>query len=206
MDATPADAEFTAEVIAIAREEGATTISVPDTVGDATPDEYRALLERFYELAPALCSVTLSVHCHNDLGLAVANSFAGLQAGARQVECTVNGIGERAGNASLEELVMLLHTRREHVGLHTGAVTEEIARTSLLVSRLTGYAVRPNQAVVKRNVFSHESGIHQNGVLKERTTYEIMDAATIGLDEPNRIVLGKHSGRHALKQALGEPG
>jgi 2-isopropylmalate synthase len=145
------------------------------------------------------------VHCHDDLGLAVANSFAGLQAGARQVECAVNGIGERAGNASLEELIMLLHTRGEAVGFHTGAVTNEISRTSRLVSRLTGYAVQPNKAIVGRNAFAHESGIHQDGVLKERTTYEIMDATTVGLDA-NQIVLGKHSGRHALRQALVELG
>ena len=120
----------------------------------------------------------LSVHCHDDLGLAVANSFAGLLAGARQVECAINGIGERAGNASLEEIVMLLHTRQADIGLHTGAVTREIARTSRLVSRLTGYPVQPNKAIVGRNAFAHESGIHQDGVLKERTTYEIMDATT----------------------------
>ncbi|MBI5104307.1 MAG: 2-isopropylmalate synthase [Solirubrobacterales bacterium] len=149
--------------------------------------------------------VVLSVHCHDDLGLAVANSLAGLQAGARQIECAVNGIGERAGNASLEELIMLLHTRRADLGYHTGAVTTEIARTSRLVSRLTGYPVQPNKAVVGRNAFAHESGIHQDGVLKERTTYEIMDARTVGLDA-NSIVLGKHSGRHALRQALEDLG
>ena len=154
---------------------------------------------------PGLRDVVLSVHCHDDLGLAVANSFAGVQAGARQVECAINGIGERAGNASLEEIVMLLHTRRADVGLHTGVVTREIARTSRLVSRLTGYAVQPNKAIVGRNAFAHESGIHQDGVLKERSTYEIMDATTVGLDA-NAIVLGKHSGRHALRQALEELG
>jgi 2-isopropylmalate synthase len=154
---------------------------------------------------PGLRDVVLSVHCHDDLGLAVANSFAGLQAGARQVECAINGIGERAGNASLEEIVMLLHTRHADVGLFTGANTREIARTSRLVSRLTGYSVQPNKAVVGRNAFAHESGIHQDGVLKERTTYEIMDATTVGLDA-NSIVLGKHSGRHALQQALAELG
>ncbi|HEX8121181.1 MAG TPA: 2-isopropylmalate synthase [Solirubrobacteraceae bacterium] len=205
MDATRADPEFTAQVVSIAIEEGATTINVPDTVGYTMPDEFRAYLGRLYELVPELRDVVLSVHCHDDLGLAVANSFAGIQAGARQVECAVNGIGERAGNASLEELIMLLHTRREAVGFHTGAVTSEISRTSRLVSRLTGYAVQPNKAIVGRNAFAHESGIHQDGVLKERTTYEIMDATTVGLDA-NQIVLGKHSGRHALKQALAELG
>jgi 2-isopropylmalate synthase len=205
MDATRADVEFTAEVCQIAIDEGATTINIPDTVGYTMPHEFSAYLERLYELAPALREVVLSVHCHDDLGLAVANSFAGLLAGARQVECAINGIGERAGNASLEEIVMLLHTREPSVGLRTRAVTREIARTSRLVSRLTGYPVQPNKAIVGRNAFAHESGIHQDGVLKERTTYEIMDATTVGL-EANSIVLGKHSGRHALQQALAELG
>jgi 2-isopropylmalate synthase len=205
MDATRADVEFTAEVCQIAIDEGATTINIPDTVGYTMPHEFTAYLEQLYSFVPDLRNVVLSVHCHDDLGLAVANSFAGLMAGARQVECAINGIGERAGNASLEEIVMLLHTRQTDVGLHTGAVTKEIARTSRLVSRLTGYAVQPNKAIVGRNAFAHESGIHQDGVLKERTTYEIMDATTVGL-ENNSIVLGKHSGRHALKQALSELG
>src|ERR687894_2167040 len=171
MDATRADVGFTAEVLQIALDEGATTINVPDTVGYATPDEYAAFLRRLYVLVPDLAGVVLSVHCHDDLGLAVANSLAGVQAGARQVECAGNGIGERAGNASLEELIMLLHTRREAVGYWTEANTHEIARTSRLVSRLTGYAIQPNKAIVGRNAFSHESGLHQDGVLKERTTY-----------------------------------
>src|SRR6195256_4233550 len=205
MDATRADLEFTAEVCQLAIDEGATTINIPDTVGYAMPLEYAAFLGRLYELVPELSDVVLSVHCHDDLGLAVANSFAGLLAGARQVECAINGIGERAGNASLEEIVMLLRTREADVGLSTGAVTQEIARTSRMVSRLTGYSVQPNKAIVGRNAFAHESGIHQDGVLKERTTYEIMDATTVGLDA-NSIVLGKHSGRHALQQALSELG
>jgi 2-isopropylmalate synthase len=205
MDATRADVEFTAEVLAIAIEEGATTINIPDTVGYAMPHEFGAFLARLYELTPGLADAVLSVHCHDDLGLAVANSFAGLLAGARQVECAVNGIGERAGNASLEEIVMLLHTRQADVGLHSGVNTREIARTSRLVSRLTGYPVQPNKAVVGRNAFAHESGIHQDGVLKERSTYEIMDATTVGL-EANQLVLGKHSGRHALRSALEELG
>jgi 2-isopropylmalate synthase len=205
MDATRADVEYTAEVCAIALEEGATTINIPDTVGYTMPDEYTAYLQRLYELVPGLRDVVVSVHCHDDLGLAVANSFAGVMAGARQVECAVNGIGERAGNAALEEIAMLLHTRRADLGVHTGIVTTELARASRLVSRLTGYAVQPNKAVVGRNAFAHESGIHQDGVLKERTTYEIMDARTIGL-ETNSIVLGKHSGRHALQQALEDLG
>ncbi len=205
MDATRADVEFTAEVCQIAIDEGATTINIPDTVGYTMPHEFTRYLEQLYEFVPDLRKIVLSVHCHDDLGLAVANSFAGLLAGARQVECAINGIGERAGNASLEEIVMLLHTRQADVGLHTGAVTREIAKTSRLVSRLTGYAVQPNKAIVGRNAFAHESGIHQDGVLKERTTYEIMDATTVGL-EANSIVLGKHSGRHALQQALAELG
>jgi 2-isopropylmalate synthase len=205
MDATRADVEFTAEVVQVAIDEGATTINIPDTVGYAMPQEFTAWLERLYELTPDLRNAVLSVHCHDDLGLAVANSFAGVLAGARQVECAVNGIGERAGNASLEEIVMLLHTRRADVGVHTGVTTRELARTSRLVSRLTGYVVQPNKAIVGRNAFAHESGIHQDGVLKERTTYEIMDATTVGLDA-NSIVLGKHSGRHALRQALEELG
>jgi 2-isopropylmalate synthase len=205
MDATRADVEFTAEVLQIAIDEGATTINVPDTVGYATPDEYADFLGRLYDLVPDLRDVVLSVHCHDDLGLAVANSLAGVRAGARQVECAINGIGERAGNASLEEIVMLLETRADHLGYSTGITTREIARTSRMVSRLTGYPVQPNKAIVGRNAFAHESGIHQDGVLKERTTFEIMDATTIGL-EGNDLVLGKHSGRHALKSALQELG
>jgi 2-isopropylmalate synthase len=205
MDATRSEVEFTAEVVAAAIEAGASTINIPDTVGYTMPHEFGAWLGRLYELVPALHDVVLSVHCHDDLGLAVANSFAGVLAGARQVECAINGIGERAGNASLEEVVMLLHTRAADIGLTTGVNTREIARTSRLVSRLTGYVVQPNKAIVGRNAFAHESGIHQDGVLKERTTYEIMDATSVGLDA-NSIVLGKHSGRHALRQALEELG
>ena len=201
MDATRADVEFTAEVCAIAVAEGATVINIPDTVGYTTPSEYTAYFRRLYELVPGLKDVELSVHCHDDLGLAVSNSYAGVLAGARQVECAVNGIGERAGNCSLEEIVMLLRTRRDVHGLDTGLDARELARTSRLVSRLTGYSVPPNKAVVGRNAFAHESGIHQDGVLKERSTYEIMDATEVGLDS-NSIVLGKHSGRHALQDAL----
>ncbi|HET6548069.1 MAG TPA: 2-isopropylmalate synthase, partial [Solirubrobacter sp.] len=205
MDATRADLDFTAEVIAIAIEEGATVVNVPDTVGYTTPEEYAAFLRGLYERVPALSDVILSVHCHDDLGLAVANSYAGVQVGARQVECAINGIGERAGNASLEEIVMLLATRGDVAGVETAVNTREIARTSRMVSRLTGYVVQPNKAIVGRNAFAHESGIHQDGVLKERTTFEIMDATTVGL-EGNDLVLGKHSGRHALRNALEELG
>src|SRR3954471_1982147 len=204
-DGSRSEVDFMAEVIQIAIDEGARTINVPDTVGYTMPAEYAAMFARLYELVPDLRNVTLSVHCHNDLGLAVANSLAGVEAGCRQVECAINGIGERAGNASLEEIVMLLHTRESSLDLWTGINTREIARTSRLVSRLTGYQVQPNKAIVGRNAFAHEAGIHQDGVLKDRTTYEIMDATTIGL-ESNSIVLGKHSGRHALRKALEELG
>jgi 2-isopropylmalate synthase len=205
MDATRSELEYTAEVVEIALDEGATTINVPDTVGYSTPDEYADMWRELVRMVPGLADVTLSTHCHDDLGLAVANSFAGVQAGCRQVECAVNGLGERAGNASLEEIVMLLRTREDTHGFWCGVETTEIARTSRMVSRMTGYQVPPNKAIVGRNAFAHESGIHQDGVLKERTTYEIMDATTIGL-ENNSIVLGKHSGRHALRNALEELG
>jgi 2-isopropylmalate synthase len=205
MDATRADIEFTAEVCAIAVEEGATVINVPDTVGYTTPEEYAEYWRCLYELVPGLRDVETSVHCHDDLGLAVANSYAGVLAGARQVECAVNGIGERAGNCSLEEIVMLIRTREDAHGLTVGLNTRELARTSRMVSRLTGYVVQPNKAVVGRNAFAHESGIHQDGVLTERSTYEIMDATEVGL-ESNSIVLGKHSGRHALRDALEQLG
>jgi 2-isopropylmalate synthase len=204
-DGSRSDIEFMAEVVKVALDEGATTINIPDTVGYTMPHEYAEILGELYRLVPELNDVVVSVHCHDDLGLAVANSFAGLMAGARQVECAINGIGERAGNASLEEIVMLLRTRRSSVSLDTGITTQEIARTSRLVSRLTGYPVQPNKAIVGRNAFAHEAGIHQDGVLKDRTTYEIMDATTIGL-QTNQLVLGKHSGRHALKNALEEMG
>jgi 2-isopropylmalate synthase len=205
MDATRADVEFTAEVCAVAVAEGADVINIPDTVGYTTPEEYRRYFERLFELAPELRGVRTSVHCHDDLGMAVANSYAGLLAGARQVECAINGIGERAGNCSLEEIVMLLRTRRDEHGLDTACDTRELARTSRMVSRFTGYTVQPNKAIVGRNAFAHESGIHQDGVLKERSTYEIMDARDVGL-ESNSIVLGKHSGRHALRDALEQLG
>ncbi len=204
-DGSRSDVEYMAEVVQIALDEGATTINVPDTVGYAMPSEYRAMFDELYRLVPDLRDAVVSVHCHDDLGIAVANSLAGLEAGCRQVECAINGIGERAGNASLEEIAMLLHTREPSLGLWTGIETTEIARTSRLVSRLTGYQVQPNKAIVGRNAFAHEAGIHQDGVLKERTTYEIMDATTVGLNS-NSLVLGKHSGRHALSEALKEMG
>src|ERR1700742_1374385 len=205
MDATRSELEFTAEVLQIAIDAGATVINVPDTVGYATPEEYAAMWRTFYEMVPDLRKVETSVHCHDDLGLAVANSYAGVQAGARQVECAVNGLGERAGNCSLEEIAMLIQVREDVHGFSTGINSREIARTSRLASRLNGYPVQPNKAIVGRNAFAHESGIHQDGVRKERTTYEIMEATEVGL-ESNSIVLGKHSGRHALKDALEQLG
>jgi 2-isopropylmalate synthase len=204
-DGSRSDVQYMAEVIQIALDEGATTINVPDTVGYTMPREYAAMFEELYRLVPGLHDAVVSGHCHDDLGLAVANSLAAVEAGCRQVECAINGIGERAGNASLEEIVMLLHTREPSLGCWTGIATTEIARTSRLVARLTGYQVQPNKAIVGRNAFAHEAGIHQDGVLKERTTYEIMDATTVGL-RSNALVLGKHSGRHALRDALEQMG
>jgi 2-isopropylmalate synthase len=205
-DATRSDRAYVAEVIGAAIAEGATTVNIPDTVGYTMPDEFQSFLTELYRRCPSLHDVTLSVHCHNDLGLAVANSLAGLQVGARQVECCVNGIGERAGNASLEEMAMILRTRAEDVGgLWSGINTEEITRASRLVSRMTGYEIQPNKAIVGRNAFAHEAGIHQHGVLANPLTYEIMDATSVGLAK-SEIVLGKHSGRHALRNALEELG
>ncbi len=205
-DATRSDVAFVAEVVGAAIAEGATTINIPDTVGYTMPTEFQAFLVELYERCPSLRDVTLSVHCHDDLGLAVANSLAGCQVGARQVEGCINGIGERAGNASLEELAMILRTRAESVGgLWSGINTPEITRTSRMVSRMTGYVIQPNKAIVGRNAFAHEAGIHQHGVLANPLTYEIMDVAAVGLTQ-SEIVLGKHSGRHALRNALLELG
>jgi 2-isopropylmalate synthase len=199
-DATRSDPSFLFEVYQAAVEAGATTINVPDTVGYATPDEFGSLVAAVIAHAggPA---VVVSVHCHNDLGLAVANSLAAVEAGARQVECTINGIGERAGNTALEELVMALRTRRGHYRADTHIVSQYLHRASRLVSRLTGMPVQPNKAVVGANAFAHESGIHQDGVLKERTTYEIMRPEDVGCPG-GRLVLGKHSGRHAFRERL----
>jgi 2-isopropylmalate synthase len=204
-DSARSDPEFLYEILGIALECGATTLNVPDTVGYATPDEYGALVAGVRANVPGIERVTVSAHCHDDLGLAVANSLAAVRAGARQAECTINGIGERAGNAALEEFVMALHTRRPFFGLHTNIETRELARTSRLVSACTGIDVPPNKAIVGANAFAHEAGIHQDGVLKNRLTYEIMSAETVGWDGVG-LVLGKHSGRHALRvktEALG---
>jgi 2-isopropylmalate synthase len=206
MDATRSDPAFLCRVFAEAVAAGATTLNVPDTVGYALPSEFQALVRRVMEGTPGIEKVIVSVHCHNDLGLAVANSLAAVEAGARQVECAINGLGERAGNASLEEIVMILDTRADLLGLATGIRHREIAKTSRLVSLLTGYAVQPNKAIVGENAFAHESGIHQDGVLKERSCYEIMRPERIGLEPGGGIVVGKHSGRHAVQAKLAEAG
>jgi 2-isopropylmalate synthase len=200
-DASRSDPEFLCRVFEGAITAGATTINVPDTVGYATPEEYASLLRSLMERIPNSDKVVWSVHCHDDLGLAVANSLAAVQVGAGQIECTINGIGERAGNASLEELVMALHTRRNHYGRETGIDMAKIYRTSRLVSAITGIPVQPNKAVVGDNAFAHEAGIHQHGVLANRETYEIMTPEAIGIPS-NKLVLGKHSGRHAFKNLL----
>jgi 2-isopropylmalate synthase len=202
-DATRTELEFLLECVDVAVRAGATTINVPDTVGYATPAEFGELVRIVRERTPD--RVTISTHCHNDLGLAVANSLAGIEAGARQVEVAVNGIGERAGNCSLEEVAMIVRTRGGSLGVRHGLNLREVTRTSRLVSSLTGYSVQPNKAVVGASAFAHESGIHQHGVLANRATYEIMDPLEIGL-EGNRIVLGKHSGRHAFADALRKVG
>ena len=202
-DATRTELEFLLECYRVAVGAGATTINVPDTVGYATPAEFGELVRRVVETVPD--SVVVSTHCHNDLGLAVANSLAGVLNGARQVEVAVNGIGERAGNCSMEEMAMVIRTRGKALGLHHGLETREIARASRLVSMTTGYSVQPNKAVVGSSAFAHESDIHQHGVLSNRATYEIMDPQEIGL-EGNSLVLGKHSGRHAFVDALGKLG
>jgi 2-isopropylmalate synthase len=198
-DATRTELDFLLECFRVAVDAGATTINVPDTVGYAMPHEFGELVRTVREAVPD--HVIISTHCHNDLGLAVANSLAGIVNGARQVEVAVNGIGERAGNCSLEEIAMIVRTRGQALGAQHGLKVKEIIRTSRLVSSLTGYSVQPNKAVVGASAFAHESGIHQHGVLSNAATYEIMDPLEIGL-EGNRLVLGKHSGRHAFADAL----
>ncbi|HWV57180.1 MAG TPA: 2-isopropylmalate synthase, partial [Longimicrobiales bacterium] len=204
-DATRTDPEFLAQVVRVAVEAGATTINIPDTVGYTYPTEYRALIEMLFREVPGLDDVIVSVHCHNDLGLAVANSLAAIEAGARQVECTINGIGERAGNAALEEIAMALHVRHDVLPHETGIHTREIYRTSQLLSRITGIHPQPNKAIVGKNAFAHESGIHQDGMIKDRSTYEIMTPELVGVPE-SKLVLGKHSGRHALAKRCRELG
>ncbi|MEY4168272.1 MAG: hypothetical protein RIR52_2096, partial [Acidobacteriota bacterium] len=196
-DATRSDLDYLCQVIEAVIEEGATVVNIPDTVGYTIPSEYTQIIQTLRERVRNIDRAVISVHCHNDLGLAVANSLAAIAAGARQVECTINGIGERAGNASLEELVMALRVRRDLMPFETGIVTEELYRSSQTLSNITGVVVQPNKAVVGKNAFAHEAGIHQHGMLRNRLTYEIMTPESVGV-KTNSIVLGKHSGRHAL--------
>ena len=204
-DATRSDPEFLCRVFEAAIRAGADIINIPDTVGYATPAEYAELFRYVAAHTEGIEKAILSAHCHDDLGLAVANTLAAIEAGARQVEATINGIGERAGNASLEEIVMALKVRGDRYPYETGIVTEHLYRTSRLVSRLTGIPVQPNKAIVGDNAFAHEAGIHQDGILKHRATYEIMRPEMVG-QPASRLVLGKHSGRHALRQRLSELG
>jgi 2-isopropylmalate synthase len=205
MDASRTDRQFLYEVLQAAIEEGATTVNIPDTVGYSIPAEFGDLIDAIRENVPNIEKAVISVHCHDDLGLAVANSIEALRHGARQVECAINGIGERAGNASLEEVVMAIRTRGDYLKAATGVDTREIYKTSHLLVSITGVPIQPNKAIVGENAFAHESGVHQDGVLKERTTFEIMTPSSIGLKK-NRLVLGKHSGRHAFSKRLEELG
>ncbi len=204
-DAGRSDPEFLYLVLGEAIKAGATTLNIPDTVGYTTPEEFEKLIAGIIAHTEGIQNTVVSVHCHDDLGLATANTLAGIRAGARQVEVTINGIGERAGNTSLEEVVMALHTRRAAYGLETGIETTQIARVSRMVSNYTGIPVQPNKAIVGANAFAHEAGIHQDGMLKNHMTYEIMRPETVGVSRTN-LVLGKHSGRHALRTRLDELG
>jgi 2-isopropylmalate synthase len=204
-DAGRTDNGFLRDVVLAAVEAGATTINIPDTTGYCMPDEYAAMFEVVRKALPDPEAITLSTHCHDDLGLAVANSLAGVKAGARQIECTINGIGERAGNAALEEIVMALRVRGDRYGVDTTINTPLLTETSRMVSAASGFPVQPNKAIVGRNAFSHEAGIHQHGVLKKRETYEIMRAEDVGQDA-EQIRLGRHSGRHGLFQRLKQLG
>ncbi len=204
-DASRTDHDFLCRCVEAAIKCGAGTVNIPDTVGYAVPDEFAALIRMLFNRVPNIDKAIISVHCHNDLGLAVANSLAAVGAGARQVECTVNGLGERAGNAALEEIVMALRTRQNVLPYKTGIHTEVITRASRLVSTVTGFPVQPNKAIVGANAFAHESGIHQDGMLKHAGTYEIMTPESVGLSR-STLVMGKHSGRHAFKSKLKELG
>ncbi len=204
-DGSRSDRDFLCRIFEAAIDAGATTVNLPDTVGYAVPDEFSELVRYIREHTPNIHKAVLSVHCHNDLGLATANTLAALKAGARQAEVTLNGIGERAGNTSMEEVVMALNTRKNVMGLETGVVTEHIYASSRLVTMITGILVQPNKAIVGANAFAHEAGIHQDGMLKNPMTYEIMRPEAIGLSK-NQLVLGKHSGRHALHDRLRELG
>ena len=204
-DASRSNIDYLCEIVTAAIAAGATIINLPDTVGYAIPEEYGAMFRTVRERIPAAQNIVLSSHCHNDFGLAVANSLAAVRNGARQIECTINGIGERAGNAALEEIVMAIRTRKETLGLDTNVNTEEIYKSSKLLSTLTGMMVQRNKAIVGANAFAHEAGIHQDGMLKSRITYEIMTPQSVGIKH-STLVLGKHSGRHALKQRYAELG
>lgn len=204
-DATRTDLDYMCRVIEVAIECGATTINIPDTVGYTTPEEYFDIITYVRKNTKGIDDVSISVHCHNDLGLAVANSLSAIKAGADQIECTVNGIGERAGNAALEEIVMAIRTRPDYFEHTTSINTKEIMKSSKLISYITGVNVQPNKAIVGDNAFAHESGIHQHGVLNNRETYEIMTPESVGLVD-NNIVLGKHSGKHAFKDKLNKLG
>jgi 2-isopropylmalate synthase len=204
-DAARTELDFLAEVVERTIEAGATTINIPDTVGYAVPEQYAAAIRHLKKHVRGIDQIVLSVHCHNDLGLAVANSLAALKEGARQVECTINGLGERAGNCALEEVVMAVKTRSDFFGLQTDIRTRRLCPTSRLVAHVTSIPVQRNKAIVGQNAFAHEAGIHQDGMLKERTTYEIMNPEDVGLAR-TELVLGKHSGRHALRQRVRELG
>ncbi len=204
-DATRSDVDYLCEVLAVAVDEGATILNVPDTVGYTLPSEFATLVSTVHDRVVGEKAVTISVHCHNDLGLAVANSLAAIAAGARQVECTINGIGERAGNASLEELVMAMHVRSDQLSFEVNVNTRELYPTSQLLSAIIGFDVQPNKAIVGRNAFAHEAGIHQHGVINNPLCYEIMTPESVGVPS-NRLVLGKHSGRHALSLRYEELG
>ncbi len=204
-DATRTELDYLCEVVEAAIKAGAKTINIPDTVGFTVPTEYYKIIDTLYQKVPGIKDVVVSVHCHDDLGLAVANSISAIQAGARQIEVSVNGIGERAGNASLEEIVMALEVRKDIFGITTDIRTQEIYKASKLLTAITGIPVQPNKAIVGKNAFSHEAGIHQDGVLKHRTTYEIMTPEQIGRSR-SEIVLGRHSGKHGLKVRLKELG
>ncbi|MAI02296.1 MAG: 2-isopropylmalate synthase [Rickettsiales bacterium] len=204
-DGSRSDFDFLSKCIETAIKAGATTINVPDTVGYCMPNEYKNIFTKIRNNVPNIDKATLSVHCHNDLGLAVANSISGIEGGARQVECTINGIGERAGNASMEEIVMAIKTRNDFLPYYTDINTKHIMNASRVLSAVTSFTVQPNKAIVGANAFAHESGIHQDGMLKHNRTYEIMNPESIGLNK-SKLVLGKHSGRHAFKEKLNEMG
>jgi 2-isopropylmalate synthase len=204
-DAGRSEPEFLYLILGEVIKAGATTLNIPDTVGYRMPEEFGGLIEGIMSNTPGIEQVVVSVHCHDDLGMATANTLAGIQAGARQAEVTINGIGERAGNTSLEEVVMSIHTRRKYFNLQTGIDTTLITKSSRMVSKLTGIPVQPNKAIVGSNAFAHEAGIHQDGMLKNEETYEIMRPSTVGLYE-SKLVLGKHSGRHAFKVHMLELG